>query len=270
MSSSEQVYRQPPIGVFDSGLGGLSLLRDLRLNLPNECFLYVADNAWLPYGDKGEAVIRRRSHRIARYFVEQGAKAMVVACNTATAAAVAALRDEFAMPIIGVEPGIKPAVQSSHSGVIGVLVTSRTSMTTRFNHLRERFKGQAEIIVQPCPGLVEHIERGDLDSADLQRLLHTFIAPLLARGADTLVLGCTHYPFLAPLLRHMLPALNIIDTGPPIARYFRRRLKEENLLSSDIVGEVHYFSSGPEEDINKVARRLCDDDEIMFRRIGLD
>ncbi len=232
-----------PVGVFDSGVGGLSVLRHIRAALPGEDLLYVADSAHAPYGVKSAAFIEARALAIAEFLVGQDAKALVVACNTATSAAIASLRRRFDLPIVGMEPAVKPAVEATRSGVIGVLATSGTLESARFAELVLRFGSKAQVIVQPCPGLVERVESGDLSGPATRVLLSGFVAPLLAQGADTLVLGCTHYPFLEPLLRELAGEhVAIIETGEAVARQLSRRLAEAD-FSSDITPASGHESS---------------------------
>lgn len=221
-----------PIGVFDSGVGGLSVLREIRRELPGEDLLYVADSLHAPYGDKPEQLIEARSVAICEFLLSRHAKAIVVACNTATGAAIATLRARFSMPIIAMEPAVKPAVSGTKSGVVGVLATSRTLSSENFAKLSVRFGADADILVQACPGLVEQVEAGDLCGNKTRVLLEQYLRPLLERGADTIVLGCTHYPFLAPFIREIAgPGIAIIDPNAAIARELRRRLASAALLS---------------------------------------
>jgi len=222
-----------PIGVFDSGIGGLSVLQHLRAALPAENFLYVADSAYAPYGARSAQAICERAFIIADFLIERGAKLLVVACNTATAAAVAELRLRYTLPVVAMEPGIKPAVELTRSGVIGVLATAGTLESARFFSLVNRYAGSAEVITQPCAGLVECIEANDLTSAATVALLQSYLDPLLARGADTIVLGCTHYPFLRPLIAQLVgPEIAIVDTGAAVAKEVTRRLQTDNLLNA--------------------------------------
>ena len=214
-----------PIGVFDSGVGGISVLHEIRRLLPAADLVYVADSGHCPYGSKSEAEIRMRSRAITEFLVEsQHAEAIVVACNTATAAAIKALRETFAnVPIVGMEPALKPAAAATRSGVVGVLATGATLGGERFAGLAARFSDGIELLTQACPGLVEQVERGDLEGPQTHQLLREYVDPLLARGADTLVLGCTHYPFLRPVLRELVgPAVTILDTGAAVARQLAR------------------------------------------------
>ncbi len=216
------------IGVFDSGVGGLSVLHHIRQTLPNERLIYVADSGHVPYGDKSPAYIEKRSHALARFLVSQGADAIVIACNTATAAAVSSLRSQFSIPIVGMEPAVKPAVAATRSGVVGVLATIGTLESARFAALLEKYAGTVEIVTQGCPGLVEQVELGELHSARTRELVARYTAPLIARGADTLILGCTHYPFLAPLIREMVgDGIALVDTGAAVARQLQRRIEAE-------------------------------------------
>ena len=223
-----------PVGVFDPGVGGLSILRGIHQLLPAEHLLYVADSAHAPYGPKGDDFIRARCRHIVAHLLEQGVKAVVVACNTATAAAVLDLRQQHALPIVAIEPALKPAAVQSRSGVIGALATSGTIASGRFLHLQGRFAQHVEVLTRVCSGLVEAIEQIEPNPAALDALLHDFIDPLVARGADTLVLGCTHYSLVrAPIQAVAGPAVTVVDTGSAVARELQRRLHLAGLLNPD-------------------------------------
>lgn len=233
------------VGVFDSGVGGLSVLRHIRHTLPHERLIYIADSAHVPYGDKPASYIEQRSLALTRFLIEQGADAIVIACNTATAAAAATLRSQFTLPILAMEPAVKPAVAATRNGVVGVLATTGTLESARFAALLEKYAGEVEIVTQGCPGLVEQIERGELDSAETRALVERYTAPLLARGADTLILGCTHYPFLAPLIREVAGSnITLVDTGEAVARHLQRRIQSE--LPARLPGDAsaQFFTSG--------------------------
>lgn len=208
------------IGVFDSGLGGLSVLRALRSRLPEAPLHYVADSAHAPYGDRSEAYIVERSHRVAEHLVSNGARLLVVACNTATAAAVAGLRARWPqMPIVGVEPGLKPAAAATRNGRIAVLATRSTLGSAKFQALLAEQGHGVTVLAQPCPGLVDLIERGPLDAPDLRSLVERYAEPLRAAQVDTVVLGCTHYPFVRPLIEAAMgPQVQIVDTSDAVAR----------------------------------------------------
>ncbi len=219
-----------PVGIFDSGLGGLSVLRAARAQLPDESFVYVADSHHAPYGPRDEAFITERTLAIGEWLAREGAKALVVACNTATARAIAAIRDHLSMPLVGVEPGIKPAVAVSASGIAGVLATQSTLNSPRFQALLDRYGAGRRFICQPGHGLVEAIERGDTNSPALRALLDSYLQPMLDDGADTLVLGCTHYPFFTETIRDLVgDRLTIVDTSDAIARQLARVLDERGL-----------------------------------------
>ena len=219
-----------PIGIFDSGIGGLSVARAVRARLPDDDILYVADSCHAPYGDKSDTFIRERMHVITDFLLTQGARAVVVACNTATTAAIAQLRQTYSVPIVGVEPGVKPAVQASRSGVVGVLATPRTLQTHSFESLAARFSSSVRLLVQPCPNLVHQIERLDFDSETTEALVREYVMPLLAEGADTIVLGCTHYNYLSTLIARVAgPDIAIISTEDAVAREVVRRLKNVSL-----------------------------------------
>ena len=225
--------RDAPIGVFDSGIGGWTVLSEIRRELPAETLLYVADSACAPYGDRTPAFITERALAIAGWLVAAGAKALVVACNTATSAAVGELRRRYTLPIVAIEPAVKPAALLTRSGVVAVLATRGTVESENFSRLRDAHGGEVRILAQACPGLVEQVEAGALDSAETRRLLADYALPLQAQGADTFVLACTHYPFLAAGLRTLLgPAVTIIDPAPAVARELRRRLRLADALST--------------------------------------
>jgi glutamate racemase len=236
------VKRPAPIGVFDSGVGGISVLREVRRLLPGEDLVYVADSGHCPYGGKSYAEIQVRACAITRFLVGQGAEVVVVACNTATAAAIETLRATFGdVPIVGMEPAIKPAVAATRSGVVGVLATGATLGGERFAGLAQRFSDGVELLTQACPGLVERVEAGDLDGPQTLGLLRLYVQPLLARGADTLVLGCTHYPFLRGALLELVgPQVVLIDTGEAVARQVGRVVDAE---VRDRLGDVRFVTS---------------------------
>lgn len=235
-----------PIGIFDSGIGGLSVANRIREILPNEHLLYIADSAHAPYGEKTEAQIIQRATSIVDFLLEKQAKAIVVACNTATAAAIKSLRAKYNVPIIGVEPGVKPAVFNTSSGVIGVLATTHTLQSTAFNDLTKIFSTHVNIMVQPCPGLMEQVEALCFTGESTQTLIKQYLQPLLDKQADNIVLGCTHYAFLTPMIKKIAGTeVNIINTDSAIAREIARRLQVEGLLSSNTEpAESIFWTSG--------------------------
>lgn len=233
------------IGVFDSGVGGLSVLRHIRQLLPNERLIYVADSAHVPYGDKSREYIEARSLTISRFLQQQGADAIVIACNTASAAAAAMLRSQCSIPIIAMEPAVKPAVAATRNGIVGVLATTGTLASARFAALLERYAGEVEIVTQGCPGLVEQVEMGELNSLQTRALIERYTAPLLARGADTLILGCTHYPFLAALISEVVgSSIALVDTGAAVARQLQRRIQTELPARISDTASAEFFTSG--------------------------
>lgn len=211
----------PCIGVFDSGVGGLSVLHALHRALPHAPLLYVADSGHAPYGERDDAHVLERSHRIARFLRERGAQMLVVACNTATAVAAPSLRAEHAdWPIVGIEPGVKPAAVLTHNGHIGVMATSVTLRSARFRRLLAAHGAHATVHLQPCPGLAHAIEGGDLGSYELAALVERHTAPLRAAACDVVVLGCTHYSYAAPLIQTALgEKVRLVDTADAVARH---------------------------------------------------
>jgi glutamate racemase len=227
-----------PVGIFDSGVGGLSVLRHIQAQLPNEHLLYFADSAFAPYGDKPEPVVIERVLSIAAFLAGRGVKALVVACNTATVAAVRVLRERYPeMPIVGVEPGLKPAAAATRNGTVGVLATERTLAGEKFLLLRDQVieATGARFLLQACVGLADQIEFGEPGSPALDAMLERYVAPLLAQGADTLVLGCTHYPLVQGSIEHVIRRhtavdVALIDTGDAVARQLARLLAAASLL----------------------------------------
>jgi len=255
-----------PIGVFDSGVGGLSVLHEIRRALPAENLLYVADSGHAPYGDKSQQFIEARSIAITEFLLSRQAKAIVVACNTATGAAVTTLRSRFSMPIIAMEPAVKPAAENSRSGVIGVMATSRTLASDNFVKLFARYGEDAKILGQACPGLVEQVEAGDLSGDKTRLLLEGYVLPLLERGADTIVLGCTHYPFLAPLIQEIAgPGVAVIDSAAAVARQLQRRLEVTDLLANAAsVGTECFWTSGVLDKAKPLVSQLWKRDVDVF------
>ena len=247
-----------PIGVFDSGVGGLSVLREIRRELPQEDLLYVADSGHAPYGDKTTEQIEARAIAITEFLIGRNAKAIVVACNTATGAAVTTLRARFSLPIVAMEPAVKPAATHTRSGSVGVLATSRTIDSENFARLHQRFGTDVRILKQACPGLVEQVEAGNLSGRETRILVEQYVLPLLEQGVDTLVLGCTHYPFLTPLIQQVAgSSVTIIDPSPAIARELRRRLVLAGLLAGMYrTGSERFWSSAPSDRTDAVLRQL--------------
>ena len=235
-----------PIGVFDSGVGGLSILHSIRQLLPHEDLIYVADSAHAPYGPKGEKFIVQRSLCIMDYLQARKVKAVVVACNTATAAAIALLRERYSLPLIGVEPAVKPAAEQSHSGVVGVLATSGTIASDKFFNLQSRFSERVQILTRAGTGLVELIEQPQVDEAAALKLLASFIQPMRDKGADTLVLGCTHYSLIRAQIGTVAgPDMHIVDAGTAVAKELQRRLLATGLNSlATTVQPVKFVTSG--------------------------
>lgn len=221
-----------PIGVFDSGVGGISVLKHIHALLPHENLLYVADSKYAPYGSRTQAEITARCFEIADFLIVNNAKALVVACNTATAAAIDAMRAKYDLPIIGMEPAVKPAAAATKSGIIGVLATVGTLKSAQFAALLENYGRNVEVVTQACVGLVECIERGELTNQSTLELVQQYCTPLLNEGADTIVLGCTHYPFVRPLIEQAVGSeVILIDTGAAVAKHLQKRLLALNLIA---------------------------------------
>jgi len=259
-----QLRSEAPIGVFDSGIGGLSVLRHVHTLLPDESLLYFADSGFAPYGEKPEQVIVERTVAITAFLLTQNIKALVVACNTATAAAIAGLRTRYPdLPVVGVEPGLKPAAALTRTGTIGVLATANTLSSEKFLKLEAQVAHDAGVrfLLQACNGLAHQIEKGELRSHETVQLVERYVAPLLAQQADTLVLGCTHYPFVEQLIREIAgPNVAIVDTGEPVARQLQRVLTQRGLLRDaptvDAPAPVLAYSTGSSSTLSLAFTKL--------------
>jgi glutamate racemase len=249
-----------PLGMLDSGVGGLSILREVRRLLPAEDIVYFADQGHVPYGPRPLEQIRTFTRGITRFFLQFDAKAVVVACNAASAASLHHLRDGFPdLPFVGMEPAVKPAARQTRSGVIGVITTKATYQGELFASVISRFASDIQVVTQVCPDFVTLVEAGQLDSPALRRIARTYLAPLQAAGIDQLVLGCTHFPFLTPVLQDILgPQVEIVDPGPAIARQTGRVIADRQ-SDPGHKGQVRYYTSGDPEAFRSLARRLLDE-----------
>ena len=249
-----------PVGIFDSGVGGLSVLSEIRAALPAESIDYVADSANAPWGDKPAEFIRVRGLEIAGFLVGQGVKAIVIGSNTGTAGCAEALRATLTMPVIGIEPGIKPAAAATRSGVVGAIVTTTMGASDRMASLLDRFGRNVRVISVPVPGLVEHVEAADLGSAELRGLVEGYVTPLLDQGADTIVLGSTHYVFLRSLIAEIAgEGVTIVDTGEAVARQLARVLTEHGMAAPrEAKGRERFWTSGDPAESARVMSALLE------------
>jgi len=247
-----------PVGVFDSGVGGISVLREIRRLLPHENLVYYADSGHCPYGGKTREQIQARAVAITEFLMARGAKLIVVACNTATIAAVEHLRATYPIPFVGMEPAVKPAAAQTRSGVVGVLATGAALAGDKFHKLVAAHAGGVRVITQPCPGLVEQVEAGLLDAPETRALVERYTAPLLEQGTDVMVLGCTHYPFLRPLIQDVVgKGVSLIDTGAAVARQAQRLLEREGLVNDeDAAGGIEWHSSGDAAQLESLRKLL--------------
>lgn len=254
-----QTIQQQGIGVFDSGIGGLTVANAIHSQLPNESIYYFGDTDRIPYGTKPASTILQYCLEISQFLLDQSAKAIVVACNTATAAALPQLRARWPeTPFIGMEPAVKPAVKASRTGKIGVLATRTTFESTRYQSLLHRFAQTYQCFEDPCIGLVELIEAGRWSDPETESLLRSIIQPMLSKGVDTLVLGCTHYPFVELLIRTIVGAdVEIINPAPAIARRVEQVLTEHNWHCSDKNAARHkYWVSGNKDALEMALKGL--------------
>ncbi len=254
-----------PVGFFDSGVGGLSVLLAVRRLLPRENMLYFADSAYCPYGGRRREFVRRRAAAITRFLLDRGAKAVVMACNSASEAALELLRQAFpGLEIVGIEPAVKVAQRRSRNRRVGILGTALTLKGQRFSRLLENFSRGMEVYTQPVAGLVERIESGRSDDRRTASILDKNLRPLLEKGIDTLVLGCTHYPLVKERIAACCgPGIEVIDTGEPVARQLRRRLAIQGLLRRGRgPGRIEYFTSGDPSVVAPVVRAIMADPEL--------
>lgn len=256
-----EIRKKRPIGVFDSGVGGISVLRELIKAMPNENFIYLGDSKNAPYGTKSLEHVRRLSFHNARLLLEQGAKGLVVACNTATSASVRIMRSMYPqLPIVGIEPALKPAALQKEHPTVLVMATPMTVQQEKFRQLMERYGKKADIYPLPCPGLMEFVEAGDLTSERLHDFLQELLTPYLGKELDSVVLGCTHYPFARRMIQTIVgDSVTIFDGGEGTAREMRRRLAAADLLNpSKEQGWVKFENSLATMEELALCRRLLE------------
>ena len=246
-----------PIGIFDSGVGGLSVAREIRRALPEQDLLYVADTAYCPYGDRPLEEVRRRALAVGRYVEGAGAKLVVAACNTASGAALEQLRQALAIPVVGLEPAVKTGASLTRNGKVGVMATAGTLASARYETLvREHARG-VQVIPRPCPGLADLIEEGLFDGDRLRARLEDLSEPLRRAGVDTVVLGCTHYAFVSgPLARVFGPEVRLVDSAPAIARRTEQILREQGDAARDGGGAFTVLTTGDPRKVAPVVARL--------------
>lgn len=247
------------IGVFDSGVGGLSVLREIRALLPAQPIIYFGDQGHVPYGSRQIEEVRAFAHTITEYLLDHGARLIVVACNTASVAALQTLRQAYPqIPFVGMEPAVKPAAQESQSHKVGVLATAATFQTSMYASVVERFAKGVAILEDPCVGLVDQIEAGNLEGGETRAILERALLPMKAAGVDTIVMGCTHYPFVIPLIQQIVgPDVRVIDPAPAIARQTRRMLEAHNLLvESSRKAPLRFITSGDAAEFKRALRQL--------------
>jgi len=253
--------KRPPsfrIGLFDSGVGGLSVWREVVRRLPHQPTLYLADSAHCPYGPRPPEEVRRFARGIVRFLIEQGAGVIVVACNTASAAALESLRAEFRLPIVGMEPAVKPAAERTRTGHVGVLATAGTVNGDLFRHTTARYAQGVTVHVQVGEGLVERVEAGQADTPETEALLRRYLQPMIEAGVDQIALGCTHYPFLVPTIRRILPeGVSVIDPAAAVARQVERVLRQKipTAARAGVAGH-EFFTTGRPQMLAEMVRAL--------------
>ncbi len=259
-----------PIGVFDSGVGGLSVLREIQRLLPFERLHYVADSGFAPYGNRSADYIIARCEHIVHFFLAQGVKAIVMACNTATAVAVESLRPWCPVPIIAMEPAIKPARLHTKTGKVGVLATAQTVTSHKVSQLIAVHGQGIEVALVPCVGFVELVEQGKLTGDDTEDLVRHYVQPLIEQGIDTLVLGCTHYPFLAEMIQQVAgESVLLIDPSPAVAQQLKRQLQKRHQLSTGFAqAEIRFWSSGNREAVAPLIAALLARTSVVVQSLS--
>ena len=260
------------VGVFDSGVGGLSVWRELIKELPFNDFVYLSDSAYCPYGPRTQEEITGRVCKAVDFLISQSVSIIVVACNTATAAAIETLRDRYDLPFVGMEPAVKPAAIHSRTGVIGVLATKATLNGKLYNNTLESYASGTKVVEKVGDGLVEAVERGETDSGKTENLLRKYIQPMLDAGADHIVLGCTHYPFLVKLIEKIAGNdVTVVDPAPSVARHTYNIMVEKGLVEKGeniALGETFFYSTGEMKDFKRIVRSINRNiKENTFKRI---
>ena len=248
-----------PIGIFDSGVGGLSVLREVRGEFPAEDLLYIADQTHVPYGIRTREEVLGFSEGIVRYLLKKKVKLIVIACNTASAVALDVLRKAYpALPFVGMEPAVKPAAEETSTGIVGVLATPATFQGALYASTVERFAKGVKILPDTCPGLVELIEEGKIDHPKTREILEKALYPMLEKGVDEVVMGCTHYPFVIPLIQEIVGnEVAVIDPAPAVARQAGRLLGEYDLLTNGGGnGKTQFLTSGDPAEFEHIIRQL--------------
>ena len=250
------------IGIMDSGVGGLSVFREIRKVLPGEHYIYYSDNAHCPYGEKTPEYIRERLREITEYFISRGADVIVLACNTATAAAIEWLRSNYALPFVGMEPAVKPAALGTKTGVIGVLATAGTLKGSKYLNTKGRFSDHVKIVEQVGKGFVELVENGTLDGPEAESTVRASLEPLLAAGSDRIVLGCTHYPFLLGTLRKIAaelghPDVQFIDPAPAVAAHLIQVLNDNGIQTGNAEAKTELIASGSNQSLSRTFQLIA-------------
>jgi len=257
-----------PIGIFDSGVGGLSVLRAIRALMPEESVIYVGDQEHIPYGPRPMEQIRDFSEAITNFLLHHHAKIIVVACNTASAAALKYLRERFSdVQFVGMEPAVKPAAENTTTSKVGVLATPATFQGALYASVVERFANGVELFQNTCVGLVQEVERGHLSGAETRRILNSALLPMLENNIDTVVLGCTHYPFVIPLIEEIVGEnVRVIDPAPAVARQVKRLLEAGGMKSpTSAIGDIQLYTSGDPKALKSLLPILLKEDGDVKR-----
>lgn len=258
------MHNDQPIGIFDSGIGGTSIWKEIHHLLPNEKTIYLADSKNAPYGQKSKEEIIALSMKNTELLLKMNCKLIVVACNTATTNAIEELREKYDVPFIGIEPAIKPAVSHSKTQIIGILATQGTLNSALFNKTTEKYQN-TKIIEQVGHGLVQLIENGGINSPEMTKLLHSYLTPMIEANIDYLVLGCSHYPYLIPQIKKILPAhIQIIDSGEAVAKQTQKILKEKIGFNSAKNNEPIFYTNTDSKVLSEILENKYTVEKIDF------
>jgi glutamate racemase len=255
----KEINSSSPIGIFDSGVGGLSILKAIQNQLPNESILYLADQYHVPYGERSLEEIRKFSTGIVQFFLDQGTKIIVVACNTASAAALHFLRSTFSdIPFVGMEPAVKPAAENTQTRRVGVLATPATFQGALYASVVERFAQDVILYQDTCPGLVQQIEEGNFDTPETREILEKALLPMVGEEVDSIVLGCTHYPLVIPMIKRIVgEKIQVFDPAPAVARQVERLLTRNNLLvNHETISSLTYYTTGDPRKLESFLPRI--------------
>jgi glutamate racemase len=269
---TRKIKQHGNIGIFDSGVGGLSVLKEIKEQFPRESLIYIADQIHVPYGNRSREKVLDFSKGIVRFLIQENVKLVVVACNTASAVALSELRRIYPdMPFVGMEPAVKPAAEETSTGVVGVLATPATFQGDLYASTVERFARGVKVLQDTCPGLVEQIEAGNISHPQSRQILKKALEPMLEKNIDKVVMGCTHYPFVIPLIEDIVgPDIKVIDPAPAVSRQVGRLLDSYQLQSEDKTGTYQFLTTGDPQKLSAITMELIGVETEVSQLVWID